>query len=65
MLGNRQYTFVSISEALKDPAYLTQVSVYGNWGISWIDKWAFSQGKKGDFFRNDPKTPDYIRELAE
>jgi peptidoglycan/xylan/chitin deacetylase (PgdA/CDA1 family) len=65
MLGNRQYTFVSISEALTDPAYLTPVSVYGNRGISWIDKWALSQGKKGDFSRNDPKTPDYIRRLAE
>lgn len=59
------YSFVSMDEALEDPAYSTPVTVYGKWGISWLDRWALSRGKKGDFFRNDPVTPEYIRELAE
>lgn len=59
------YTFVSMDKALNDSAYSTPVTVFGRWGISWIDKWALSAGKKGDFFQEDPTTPDYISKLAE
>ena len=59
------YHFVSMDEALGDNAYLTPVTVYGKWGISWLDKWALSQGKKGDFFRDDPESPDYIKSLCQ
>jgi peptidoglycan/xylan/chitin deacetylase (PgdA/CDA1 family) len=65
LFRENKYEFVNISDALKDPAYQTKISVYGNWGISWIDKWALSAGKKGDFFKADPVTPDYIKVLAE
>ena len=61
----RKYIFVSTDDALKDPAYNTEITVFGNWGISWIDKWALSAGKKGEFFKEDPPTPDYIKRLAE
>lgn len=59
------YTFVSMDKALNDSAYSTPVTVFGRWGISWIDKWALSAGKKGEFFQEDPTTPDYISKLAE
>jgi peptidoglycan/xylan/chitin deacetylase (PgdA/CDA1 family) len=62
---DHNYFFVSIDQALQDPAFLTPVTVYGNWGISWLDLWALSRGKKGAFFKNDPVTPEYIREMAE
>jgi peptidoglycan/xylan/chitin deacetylase (PgdA/CDA1 family) len=65
MFGEKHYEFVTMDEALKDKAYQTPVTVYGNWGISWIDKWAMSQGKKGDFFKDEPNTPDYIKAMAE
>lgn len=65
MFMRNGYTFVSMDEVLKDPAYQAEVSVYGNWGISWLDRWALSQGKKGDFFKDEPSSPDYIRQLAE
>lgn len=55
------YDFVSQEEVLKDPAYQTQVSKFGNWGISWIDRWALSQGKKGEFFNGDPEVPEFIK----
>jgi len=58
------YAFVCMDDALKDPAYETEINVYGNWGISWIDKWALSVGEKGEFFEEDPETPDYIKKLA-
>ena len=65
MYRANNYAFISMDETLKDPAYQTGITVFGDWGISWIDKWALSAGKKGKFFREDPVTPDYIKKLAE
>lgn len=59
------YDFVSMDEALRDDVYKSNITVYGDWGISWIDKWALSQGKTGSFFKDEPTTPDYIKKLAE
>lgn len=58
------YEFVSQGEVLNDEAYEHPVSVYGDWGISWIDRWALSRGKRGDFFQGDPATPEFIRDIA-
>jgi peptidoglycan/xylan/chitin deacetylase (PgdA/CDA1 family) len=60
-----QYEFISMEKALQDEFYQTPVTVYSNWGISWIDRWALSQGKKGDFFKDEPVTPEYIKTMAE
>lgn len=65
MLKKNDYSFISMDQALTDKAYLTPITVYGKWGISWIDKWALSIGKKGDFFKDEPSTPEYINKLAE
>jgi peptidoglycan/xylan/chitin deacetylase (PgdA/CDA1 family) len=60
----KNYVFVRMDDALNDPAYKTEITVYGNWGISWIDRWALSIGKK-EFFKEDPATPDYIKKMTE
>jgi peptidoglycan/xylan/chitin deacetylase (PgdA/CDA1 family) len=65
MLRNNGYTFINLDNTLKDKAYQTEITVFGKWGISWLDKWALSQGKKGDFFREEPVTPEYIKKLSE
>ena len=64
MYRKHGYTFVSQSDVLKDPAYKEEVSTFGEYGISWIDRWALSKGKKGDFFKGDPETPEYILEIT-
>jgi len=64
MFKKKNYEFVSINKVLKDKVYQTPVTVYGNLGISWIDRWALSQGKKGEFFKDEPMTPDYIKTMA-
>ncbi|MEL6537527.1 MAG: polysaccharide deacetylase family protein [Bacteroidota bacterium] len=58
------YTFVSQEEVLQDPAYQTEITTYGDYGISWLDRWALSQGKKGDFFEGDPEVPAYVVEMT-
>lgn len=64
MFRKNNYEFVSLEEALEDDVYKTEVTVYGDWGISWLDRWALSRGKKGEFFKDDPGTPEYIKELT-
>ncbi|HEX2920613.1 MAG TPA: polysaccharide deacetylase family protein [Bacteroidales bacterium] len=59
------YDFVSMDKALEDPAFKTEVTVFGNKGLSWVDKCALSTGKQSDIFQDDPSTPDYIKKLAE
>ncbi|MGA9295626.1 MAG: polysaccharide deacetylase family protein [Ignavibacteriaceae bacterium] len=58
------YEFITLDQALEDNIYKTDINVYGTWGISWIDRWGLSIGKKGDFFKDEPVTPDYIKELS-
>ncbi len=59
------YSFISQQEAISDPAYQTPVTKYGDWGISWLHKWGMSLGKGNEFFKDDPKTPQFIRELSQ
>ncbi|MBD2702545.1 polysaccharide deacetylase family protein [Spirosoma sp. BT702] len=63
-LKQRGYSFVSLSEALTDPAYRSEDRFYGKGGISWLHRWALTKGKKGAFFKGEPEVPAMIDELA-
>ena len=63
MYQSHGYQFVTLAEALEDKAYQHPITRYGDWGISWLDRWALTQGKKGAFFAGDPPTPTYIKEI--
>ena len=65
MLKRNGYNFISLEETLKDDLYKTEITKFGNWGISWLDIWALSQDKKSDFFKDDPQTPLYIKKMTE
>jgi peptidoglycan/xylan/chitin deacetylase (PgdA/CDA1 family) len=64
MYRKNNYDFVSMDKTLEDEVYETKITEFSDWGISWIDRWALTQGKKGDFFKDEPATPDYIKKLA-
>jgi len=64
MLIKNNYAFISLEEALRDKAYNTEVNIYPEWGISWLDRWALSQNKPRQFFLGEPDTPAFIKELA-
>lgn len=57
------YRFISQEEVLKDPAYQKPFTRYGDWGISWIDRWALTEGVNREFFEGDPATPEFIKKL--
>ncbi|MCL5268097.1 MAG: hypothetical protein M1469_08335 [Bacteroidetes bacterium] len=65
MFRKHNYTFVSMDRVFEDDGYRSGITVYGDWGISWGDRWALSQGKSGAFFRDEPVTPAYIKKLSE
>ena len=59
MIG-RGYRFISIDEALKDPAYRLADTYAGPKGLSWIHRWASSKGMKT---REEPREPPFVANL--
>jgi peptidoglycan/xylan/chitin deacetylase (PgdA/CDA1 family) len=64
MFVKNGYSFVNLETALKDELYKTEDHFYKNGGISWLDRWALTQGKSKDFFQNEPVCPESIMKLA-
>lgn len=60
MFRNNGYDFVSQSEVLKDEAYGEPVTKFGNWGMSWLYRWALSREKGIDLFKEDIQVPAFI-----
>ncbi|KAF0162254.1 MAG: pgdA [Ignavibacteria bacterium] len=64
MIREKNYAFVTLDEALKDEAYESPDTFIKNNGISWIHRWAITQGKKKDFFGNEPEASKWIADYA-
>lgn len=64
MFVKNGYAFVNLETALKDELYQTEDNYYRNGGISWLDRWAITQGKSRDFFKDEPRCPEFIMKLA-
>ncbi|MFA5011102.1 MAG: polysaccharide deacetylase family protein [Ignavibacteria bacterium] len=60
MYKREGYEFITIDEALQDDCYKMQDEFYKRAGISWLHRWAYTAGKRGDFFKGEPVVPDYI-----
>ncbi|CCH53875.1 polysaccharide deacetylase [Fibrisoma limi BUZ 3] len=58
------YSFIPLEQALQDPAYRSTDKYVGKAGISWLHRWALTQGKKGSFFKGEPEVPEVINTLA-
>lgn len=64
MMRRRGYRFVTLEEALTDPAYRSADTYAGPGGITWIHRWAITAGRGNDFFRGEPRTPAYVLKEA-
>jgi peptidoglycan/xylan/chitin deacetylase (PgdA/CDA1 family) len=60
LLIARGYRFVSLDRALEDPAYGKADEYFGQAGITWLHRWAITEGKKGTFFAGEPEVPAWI-----
>ena len=64
MMKRRGYSFISLEQALEDKAYSLPDTYTGAGGISWLHRWALTQGKAREFFRGEPATPAWVMEQA-
>lgn len=63
-LRARGYRFVSLDEALADPAYARQDGYFGLFGPSWIHRWAIAERRPRAFFGEEPRVPDWVMAMA-
>jgi peptidoglycan/xylan/chitin deacetylase (PgdA/CDA1 family) len=64
MFQKRGYSFISLQEALTDPAYQSNDTFVGNAGISWLHRWAITAQKPKEFFKGEPNVPSHILQIA-
>jgi peptidoglycan/xylan/chitin deacetylase (PgdA/CDA1 family) len=68
MLADRMtkagHRFITLERALQDPAYQSKDGWRGAGGISWLDRWAITRGVEKGFFTGEPKTPQWVQDLA-
>lgn len=58
----RGYQFVTLDEAMKDPAYLTKDTLVSKHGPTWLFRWMKSKGMSVRF-DNDPDPPKWVMDL--
>jgi len=58
----RGYKFITLEEALKDPAYQTADNYAGPYGYPWEHRWALTLGKDQDL-KGAPDPPKWVWEL--
>ena len=63
LLQDRDYSFVSIDEALKDPAYNRPDTTQGRTGITWLARWALEMGKSNIRYPKNP-VPSFVLDMA-
>jgi hypothetical protein len=49
---------------LQDPAYQSTDEYVGSGGITWLHRWALTQGKRGEFFKGEPEVPAWVEQAA-
>jgi peptidoglycan-N-acetylglucosamine deacetylase len=53
------YSFITLDEALKDPAYSLPEDYAGKGGFSWIHRWSITKKMKG---KGEPDEPAWVRD---
>ena len=61
MMEARGYRFVSLEEALQDPAYRLPDEYTGESGLSWLQRWWITQGNER---RKEPYPPRWVVDVA-
>ncbi|HRY44381.1 MAG TPA: polysaccharide deacetylase family protein [Thermoanaerobaculia bacterium] len=65
-LERRGYAFVTLDEALADPAWKSPDGYVGKWGPSWLHRFAAARGEDvRALFRAEPEAPTWVAQLDE
>ena len=62
MMKARGYRFVTLEDALRDPAYARPDTYVGEKGFSWLHHWEITEGKKRS---PSPDPPDWVMKAYE
>lgn len=62
-LDQRGYRFISLEQALADPAYTTRDLFIGPEGFSWLIRWRLAFGQKADW-QNEPDPPTWVMKMS-
>lgn len=57
------YRFITLDEALTDPAYREADRFTGASGVSWLYRWDWTRGRKQVDWRAEPEPPAFVQEL--
>lgn len=60
-LRNRGYKFVSVKNALTDPAYISKDNYTGQDGMPWLQRWAMTRSMP---IEGEPELPGFVRDEA-
>lgn len=61
MIKRHGYKFITLAEALNDPAYGSPNNYHGTIGVSWLDQWALTVGLT---LQNGVPVPAFVKGLA-
>lgn len=65
-LEERGYRWVTLDQALEHPAYERPTQGYtGAGGITWLHRWAITEGRDREIFRGEPEVPAWVEALSE
>jgi len=60
----RGYRFITLDEALRDPAYARTDGYHGRYGPSWLHRWTMAEKKPKEFYAGEPVVPQWVLDLA-
>jgi peptidoglycan/xylan/chitin deacetylase (PgdA/CDA1 family) len=60
IMRRRGYRFVSLEDAMRDPAYARPDTYTGPAGITWLHRWALAEGWTGSDFAGEPDVPAFV-----
>jgi hypothetical protein len=63
-LERRGYRFISLDEALTDPAYQSRDTYVGPAGVTWLHRWALTKGMPKAFYAGEPDVPAFVHAEA-
>ena len=64
MMARRGYRFVTLDQALGDPAYRLPDRYTGPKGASWLLRWAITRGTRSPDLDDEPRPPGFVRRLG-
>ena len=63
-IKRRGYRFVTLDDAMRDPAYAREDGYHGRYGPSWLHRWAMAEKKPKAFYDGEPVVPKWVMDLA-